>query len=165
MPRKPEWVHRIGQALEELEAMRAPFIDRAALEQLLAMSPRQALRVLNIFAPQAAGRNLVIGRQELIEKLKVITGTGTVQWEQRRRERVAAELDRVRTRAAARNRQLPVNLADSPAAFAHLPEGVHLEPGRLEIRFRTGDELLGRLFQLARAVADNPGEFHAAVGE
>lgn len=163
MPRKAEWIHRIGQAVTELESIQAPLIDRAAVERLLGVSPRQALRILNGLSAQPAGRNLLIGRRELIDKLNAVATSGQVQWEHRRRERVETELHRLRKAMAARGKTLPVDR--EPPRLPGLPQGVRLEPGRLEIRFQTGDELLGRLFELAQAVADNPADFHSAVGE
>jgi len=43
-----------------------------------------------------------------------------------------------------------------PAPVIGLPEGVALEPGSLTIRFASGEQLLERLFGLARVLAANP---------
>ena len=45
MPRKTEWTHRIEGAIARLETLSGDGrVDRAALEQLLSLSPRRALR-------------------------------------------------------------------------------------------------------------------------
>ena len=48
--------------------------------------------------------------------------------------------------------------------LAHLPEGVTLGPGRLEVTGSDGQELLQKLFALSRAIAGDMKAFEEATG-
>ena len=159
MPRKSEWVHRIPAALQALEQSPAPLLDRGDLEQLLNVSPRQALRLLHRLGAAAIGKNLVIDRQELCERLGAVAAGEDLQYERRRLQR----LDRTLARLArdSRARSIPVR-ADPEACradFPALPTSVRLRPGRLEIDFETPEELLTRLYELSQAIANNYAQF------
>ena len=162
MPRKTEWIHRIPAALEALDHSPAPLIDRADVEQLLEVSPRQALRILNALGAAMVGRNLFLDREQLISRLRSLHGAEDARYERRRLDR----LDRTLAGLARdlRARQVPV--AATPAArntcFPSLPPSVRLRPGRLEVDFETPEELLTRLFELSQAVANDYGSFEAA---
>ena len=162
LPRKTEWTSRLGPALEALRASESVWVDRTALEQLLGVSPRQAVRILRSLSPHLAGKSLVIGRQTLIGRLEAIRQGEAVQSEHLRLSRVAAELDTVRRSLAARMVTVPVAVP-SASGLAGLSEGICLEPGRLQITFSDSQELLGKLLELARAVADDPEQFRAAT--
>ena len=149
------------EAIEELRQLAAPTVDRASLERLLRVSPRQALRILHRLSPHRAGKSLLIARTDLIAKLESLARGAPVQAERRRLSRVTAELEALRRHGVARRLTLPVANA---AGWEHLPEGIALAPGRLEIEFRSGDELLGKLLELARAVAADPEQFRAVIG-
>ena len=161
MPRKTEWTHRLPRALAELRALPAPAIDRAALQRLLGVSARQALRIMHQLRPCLAGKSLVILRDDLIRQLEAAEANSGVRIERQRLERVTVELERTRLQLAARQIQVPV-AAHAPA-WPMLPDGIRLEPGRLEIRFASGEQLLGMLLELAHAVADDPDQFQAAI--
>jgi hypothetical protein len=76
------------------------------------------------------------------------------QFEVRRRGRVSDQLDAVRRDLKAR--QVPIaSLPYRPSGLADLPPGVHLEPGRLEIRFGSAEELLTNLLALAQAMGED----------
>jgi len=150
-------------ALAQLRALASPSVDRAAVEQLLGLSPRQALRIMHRLSPHAAGKSLVIPRQDLIRQLEELRQGGGAQSEHKRVERMTAELDRLRRVSAAHRVAVPA--ARRAVEWRNLPEGICLEPGRLEIRFGSGEELLGMLFELAQAVAGDLEQFQAAIGE
>ncbi|MCC6536583.1 MAG: hypothetical protein IT162_03475 [Bryobacterales bacterium] len=162
MPRRPEWIHRLPEALERLGQLTAPTLDRQAVEILFGVSPRQALRILHQLAGHQAGQALVIGRAELRAKLEALAHRDDVLVEQRRHGRVGDELARLRATEQARHLTIPPPAR--PPALESLPaSGIRLSPGRLEITFRNGEELLGRLLELAQAVADDPARFHHAT--
>ncbi len=156
MPRKAEWPNRLDEALRQLRALTAPTIDRAGVEQLLGVSPRQALRILRRFSSRLVGKNLAIGRTELIAHLESFRAGEPVQQERRRLSRVAEEIERLRHRVQAKNIAVPI---EQGGEFGLLPEGLRLAPGRLEITFSTGEDLLGKLLALAQAVAADPEQF------
>ena len=162
MPRKTEWIHRIPAALEALAQSPAPLIDRGDLEQLLEVSPRQALRILNGLGATLVGKNLFIGREELVARLGSLHEGEDARYERRRLQR----LDRTLAALARdlRARQVPVHAAPAvrDIAFPALPPSVRLRPGRLEVEFTTPEELLARLFELSQAIANDYGNFEAA---
>ncbi len=156
MPRKTEWTLRLDNALAQLRQLRHPRIDRAALEQLLGVSPRQALRILNDLGAEQAGKSLSIDRLELIAKFETMRQGEKVQTEVVRLERVHEELRRARS-----GRLTLPSAAPARTDFANLTPGIRLAPGRLEITFTSGEELLGRLFELLQAVNEDVDQFLA----
>ena len=163
MPRKTEWIHRIPQALEVLRQSPAPLIGRRDLEQLLSVSARNALRILNRLGAAEAGRNLFIAREELIGRLEAVHDGGEARYERRRLTRLDATLASLQRDLRARL----VPVAADPAArnllFPSLPSSVRLLPGRLEIDFRTPEELLTRLFELSQAMANDYESFRSTI--
>ena len=51
------------------------------------------------------------------------------------------------------------------ARLAGLPEGVTVEAGRIEVRFRGAQDAVGRLFALAQALTHDYEQFEALVEE
>jgi hypothetical protein len=163
LPRKAEWTHRLPEVLAELRTLSAPAVDRAAVERLWGVSARQALRIMHRFGPQAAGSSMMIQREELIRQLEQMAEGGPVRFEHERRERLTSELERQRRQAAAQLVAVPVPPPE--AGWQTLSDGIRLEPGRLEIRFQSGEQLLGLLLELAHAVAGDLEQFQATIGE
>ena len=150
-------------ALEQLRALSSPAVDRMAVQRLLGVSPRQALRIMHQLAPHAAGQSLAILRQDLIRQWEALEQGAGVQGERKRLERVTAELEKVRRLASAHHVAVPLPARE--AEWKTLPAGIRLEPGRLEIQFQSGQQLLGMLLELAQAVAGDLEQFQAAIGE
>jgi hypothetical protein len=140
-------------------------VDRAGLEKLLQVSPRQALRIMHRLSPHVAGHSLLIPREELIERLESIGADPATEAEHRRQAHLADTLRRTRAVQTARRVEIPVAARQPPHSLDALPEGIRLSPGRLEIAFENGEDLLGKLFTLAQTVAGDLDRFYAAVGE
>ena len=51
------------------------------------------------------------------------------------------------------------------ARLAGLPEGVSVEPGRIEVRFADAQEAVVKLFALAQALTNDYERFEALVGK
>ena len=49
------------------------------------------------------------------------------------------------------------------ARLSGLPDGVSVEPGRIEVRFRGAKDAVGRLFALAQALTNDYERFEALV--
>lgn len=150
-------------ALEQLRALSSPAVDRAAIQRLLGVSPRQALRIMHRLAPHAAGKSLAILREDLIRQWETLARGAGAQGERQRLDRLTAELERVRRQTFAHRVAVP--LPTREVEWKTLPEGIRLEPGRLEIQFQSGEQLLGMLLELAQAVAGDLAQFQAAIGE
>jgi len=149
MPRRREWTSRLDVAVEELRSLPCPVVDRAAVEKLFGVSPRQALRILARMGAYRAGKGLQLGRDELVRRLEEMGRDETVVFESRRRERIAGLLEQVRRELAAK--RVPIRGARD--GVKGLPEGVSVRPGRLAIEYGTAEELLARLLELAQAIA------------
>ena len=54
-------------------------------------------------------------------------------------------------------------VAISKARLSGLPEGVSVEPGRIEVRFSGAKDAVGRLFALAQALTNDYEQFEALV--
>jgi hypothetical protein len=113
--------------------------------------------------PHAAGHCLVIGREELIGRLEAIAAEPSMLSERARQERVTATLRQVSAAGAARRVELPA-AATEPHELGSLPGSIRINPGRLEISFDGGEDLLAKLFQLAQAVASDVDRFYETVG-
>ena len=50
------------------------------------------------------------------------------------------------------------------ARLSGLPEGVSVEPGRIEVRYQGATEAVGRLFALAQALTNDYERFEALAG-
>jgi hypothetical protein len=163
MARKIEWIHRLDDALVALEGLSSPVVDSSAVASLLGVTPRHARRILGRLFDQPAGRGFVLLRAELLERLRDLREDPEHQFEVRRRGRVSDQLDAVRRDLRAR--QVPIaSLPYRPSDLGDLPAGVHLEPGRLEIRFTSPEELLTNLLALAQAMGEDFERFADSIG-
>lgn len=165
MPRKVEWFLRLPSAMDALRAMDAPVVDRAAVERLFHVSPRQALRILRRLGAFSAGRGLMLDRVELIGKLERLD-QGDFGAERRRWDRLEDHLTAVQRELAARRVPIAASRETLGRRFADLPPGIHLAPGRLVVEFTGAEELLARLFELAHAISNDFARFEEiAQGE
>ena len=165
MPRKTEWIHRLGPALDLLRALPSPTIDRASLQKILDVSPRQALRILARLPSYRAGKSLLIGRLELISCLETLRQDATAAFELRRRERLDAQLQSLRRELAARRVRIAAPPEVRSRLLGDLPATIQLAPGRLEIRFQHVEDLLRQLFELSQAMANDLDRFRTVVDQ
>ena len=168
MPTNPLWAHRLPEAIRTLELLPVPWVDRATVEDLLGVRRRRAQKILSPLATQRRGCSTVVERTALIRHLERLASGETIYYEQKRRERVWAELDKERRR-----------WMETPPAFVHpepemlravykddfegLPTGVELAPGRIEITFDHPNEALEKLLALAMAIGQNQATFEDRV--
>jgi dephospho-CoA kinase len=103
MPRQAEWFQEVPAALETLEQLTTPVIDRATLERLLRIHRRTAIRLMERFGGYQAGKTFLISRPVIIRQLKRVAVSNAYLIETARRERLSAELDRARRLSFARN--------------------------------------------------------------
>jgi len=165
MPRQAEWFQQIPAALEALEELTTPVIDRAMLERLLRVHRRVAIRLLHRFGGYQAGKTFLISRPDLIRWLKRVAGSNEYLFETARRERLSAELDRSRRLSFARRVRIdpPSNMRER--LLKDLPVGIHLKPGELRIEFSDAEDLLRRLYELSQAIVNDFARFRDAVEE
>ncbi len=159
MPPLPSWYPKIEDALKQLEDPGELYVTRAGVEQLLGVSRRQAIYLLHRWGASTLAGNLVIRRDTLAGRLRAIRKGKIFVDEEQRLARLAGELRRARS--------APLRFAAGPAAVkvADLPEGVTIEPGRIEVRFDTPRQGVERLYALAKALVNDFGAFERAAGD
>jgi hypothetical protein len=82
------------------------------------------------------------------------------QFEKRCRERLVEVLEQARRQVVAAGVVIQVPPSASPG---RLPAGVQLEPGRLTVEFERAEDLLGKLYQLVQAAAQDFAAFETAT--
>jgi hypothetical protein len=162
MPRQPQWFQHVPSAIEALERFSAPVLDRAGLEKLLHVSRRDAIRLLHRFGGYQAGRTFLIGREGLLAALRSVATQEAYQFETRRRSRLSDDLEATRRDLRSREVKLPISAA--PVSHTSLPCGMRLiGPGKLEVQFTTGPELLGQLYELVQLAGRDLEEFEKVL--
>ncbi len=162
MPAKPQWLLRVPEIIETLEAITAPVVDRACLEILFHVSRRRAIQLLDHFGGYQAGKMFLIDRLELLRELELLRNSEAFSREKKRRGRVLDELEEVSRLQRARAVKFAVSRAEVEKARG-LPQGVRVEPGRLVVDFEGIEELLGRLFQVSQSAARDFPAFEKAI--
>ena len=165
MPDKPIWYTRLETAIQQLEALSSPWVDRASLEFVLGVGRRRAQQILRPLVRHTIGKNGLASRDEVIRHLRRLAAGESVYFEKQRRTRLHSILDQLHREA---NRQ-PRVLVEAPTAVINqeldaLPPGVHLAPGRIVLEgFLTPDEAKQKLLALIMAIGNDPDGFDARV--
>src|SRR5947199_9550462 len=91
MPAQPSWFPRLSEILAELRSLeQVPYLDRQAFERLFHVQDRRARVLMSRFGRLQIGNAWAIARLELIQPLEPIHTGEALQWEQQRRQRLAA---------------------------------------------------------------------------
>lgn len=164
MPAKPVWYRKLPDILEELRRLPRPFVDRATVEFLLGVRRRRAQQIMAPCVVERVGTNGLADRDALIARLERIASGEEAFYEERRRRKVARIIDELRRERVER----PQLIVEAPTAvvnqeLANLPQGVHLEPGRITVSFEEPQEALEKLLALAMAVSNDFDGFERSV--
>ena len=168
MPDKPRWLDGLDDAIAALEASPQAWVDRGMVQDLLGIGRRRAQQILSALGASRSGASAIVNRSELIEYLRRMAAGETASYEQRRKQRLWAEVDRQRRQWM----ETPPAFVEIPAAltesvqkrdFEGLPGGVDLRPGEITVRFRDPEEALQKLLALAMAVGRNREMFDRLV--
>jgi hypothetical protein len=164
MARKTEWFHRLPEIRAQLEQLPSSLLDRAAIELLFQIRPRQATRILHRMGATLHGGALLIDRETLIHRLQAIEQDANLVFEQGRRKRFEEQIEEARRQMRSRRIIISTEAAPANLEIQTLPEDIHLEPGRLEVRFRTPTELLQKLLLLAQTISEDWISFESGFG-
>lgn len=164
MPAKPLWYSQIHTAIQALEALPRPFVDRATLESLLGVGRRRAQQILAPCVTGRVGANGLADRDTLIAHLRRLAHSDSRHYEQRRRQKVAAKLAALEKEF----REQPRLLIESPTQLLNqelenLPPGVRLEPGQIIVEFASPQQALEKLLALAMAIGNDFDRFERLV--
>lgn len=154
MPENPSYVHKLAGILAEARSPKPiPFFRRRDIEALFGLKKRQAVNLMHRIGAVRVSRELAVDKRDLIDWLEQMIDNPSVAIEQRRHERVIGRIVELKAEAAAR--AIKIVLPETKPSM-QLPDGVSLEPGLLTISFEHEQQLLERLFLLARVLAGEP---------
>lgn len=154
MPDNPSYIHKLAGILEEARSPKPiPFFRRRDIEALFGLKKRQAVNLMHRIGAIRVSRELAVDKRDLIRWLEHMIKDPSVAIEQTRHERVIDRIVELKAETAAR--AIKIVLRD-PKPSVQLPDGVSLQPGLLTISFENDQQLLERLFLLARVLATQP---------
>ena len=163
MPALSQWFLRLPEIIEALKVLAAPVIDRAAIEKIFGLKRRQAIDLCHRFGGYQAGRTFLVDRLHLIVELERIRQAPDFEYEMQRKQRLSEMVGEARRLKAGADIILPVRPDALTRRMTDLPAGMQMEAGRLIVEFDKPDELLGKLFELAKAAQNDYDAFCAAA--
>lgn len=154
MPEHPTYIHKLEGILTEARSPKPiPFFRRRDIEALFGLKKRQAVNLMHRIGAVRVSRELAVEQRELIRWLERMMSDSSVEVEQRRHDAVIERIVELKAEAAARSIKIVLPDGKPPP---DLPDGVSLRPGLLSVSFDSGQQLLERLFLLARVLATQP---------
>ena len=159
MPAKPRWLLAIPDAIRQLEALDREVLTRGDVEQLFGVSRARAATLMQTFGAELTGNQRTLPRTQLLRQLRKHRTRAAFRGEATRRARVVTAIRQARLIGI----RVAVPIEALEARLAGLPEGVSVEPGRIEVRFRGAKDAVGRLFALAQALTNDYEQFEALV--
>jgi hypothetical protein len=166
MPDKPMWYGQLTAAIQELEGLPWPWIDRQTVERLLKVRPRRAQQILQPCVSRLIGNSGVADREEFIAHLKRLASGDHAHYERRRRERLAHILEALQQDEVKQPRllvQAPTAVMDQQ--LSNLPEGVAIGSGMITVQFASPTEALEKLLALAMAIGNDFERFERQVSQ
>ena len=145
MPRPLSWLPRLHEIRRAVAHSVRSHYTRQDLEGLFELQPRAAQKLIEMLPSTQLGSARLVERDELERFLAGVHEA----------EDVPAYLESVRAVRHRVSRRRPRSLvrADLPRVeLASLPDSIRLTPGRLEVSFRTIEELAEAMLTLARVL-------------
>ena len=159
MPAKPRWLLAIPDAIRQLEALDRELLTRGDVEQLFGVSRARAATLMQTFGAELTGNQRTLPRTQLLRQLRKHRARAAFRGEATRRDRVVTAIRQARLTGI----RVAVPREALEARLAGLPAGVSVEPGRIEVRFSSAKDAVGRLFALAQALTNDYERFEALV--
>jgi hypothetical protein len=154
VPDKPSYIHNLEGILKEARSPKPiPFFRRGDIQALFGLQKRQAVNLMHQIGAVRVSRELAVPQRDLVRWLEEMIADPAVQMERHRHNRVIDRIIELKAETAAR--AVKIVLPD-PAPSVDLPAGVSLEAGLLTIAFESEEQLMERLFLLARVLATRP---------
>ena len=116
---------------------------------------------MRTFGAELAGYSRVLRRTDLLRQLRKQRSRAAFRIEEQRRTRVVAELRTARVTGI----RVAVPVEAVEARLTGLPEGVTVGADRIEVRFGSAKEAVGKLFALAQALGNDYERFEELVGK
>jgi hypothetical protein len=151
LPDNPSYIHKLQRILAEARSPKPiPFFRRRDIEALFGLKKRQAVNLMHRMGAVRVSRELAVEQRDVVRWLEQMISDPSVTAEQRRHDAVIERIVDLKAETAARSIHIAL---PHRAASVDLPEGVSLEPGVLTVSFEDQQQLLERLFLLARVLA------------
>ena len=161
MPATPRWLLAIPDAIRQLAALDREVLTRRDVEQLFGVSRARAATLMQTFGAELTGNQRTLPRTQLLRQLRRHRTRAAFRGEATRRDRVVTAIRQARLTGI----RVAVPREALEARLSGLPDGVSVEPGRIEVRFRGAQDAVGRLFALAQALTHDYEQFEALVEE
>ena len=145
MPRPVTWLPRLHEIRRSVANSVRSHYGRRDLELLFELQPRAAGKLLEALPSVPVGTSRLVEREALALFLERVNASGEVSevLDQVRQEKVASSRKRLREL---------VQQDHEPVSLTSLPECLTLERGRMEVNFRSLEELATAMYFLARAL-------------
>ena len=153
MPDNPTYIHKLASILVEARSPKPiPFFRRRDIEALFGLKKRQAVNLMHRIGAVRVSSELALPQRDLVRWLEQMVSNPAVAMERRRHDTVIGRIVELKAETAAR--AVKIVLPEGPSV--DLPDGVSLQPGLLTVSFDNEQQLLERLFLLARVLAAKP---------
>lgn len=154
MPAQPSYIHQLAAIMAEARRPKPiPFFRRRDIEALFGLKKRQAVNLMHRIGAVRVSREIAVPQRDVVRWLEQMISNPSVLDEQRRHETVIGRIVELKVETAARSVKI---VLPEGIATTEIPAGVCFQPGLLTVAFRSQQELLERLFLLARAFAATP---------
>ena len=159
VPAQPRWLLALPDAIRQLDTLDRDLLIRRDLERLFGVSKVRATALMTTFGAGRTGHLLTLPRAALLRQLRRPRTRAAFRGEATRRARVVTAIRTARLTGI----RVAVPVEALEARLSGLPDGVSVEPGRIEVRFGGAQEAVGRLFALAQALTHDYEQFEALV--
>ena len=163
MPATPRWILAVPDAIQQLEARHGDVLTRRDVERLFRASRSRAARLMRVFGAELVGGALVVRRVDLLAYLQAVRDGEDFCRVQHRRSLAIEKIQRARLTGSENLKVKGLTKDVLVTRLAGLPEGVTVDPRRIEIVFATSDEALVRLVALAEAITHDLEPFQDLV--
>ena len=157
MARPPSWLPRLHELRRAVANSVRSHYDRRDLERLFELQPRGAGKLLELLPTVPVGTAHLVDREVLLRFLERVHDADDVHalFDQLRLEKGAASRRKIRSLV---RRDL------EPVGLTSLPDAIGLSRGRLEVSFRSVEELAQAMLTLAR-ILEHEGDLFAELYE
>lgn len=149
MARPITWLPRLHEIRRSVRNSVRSHYGRRDLETLFLLQPRAAQYLLDLFPLVRVGTSQLVESDTLSAFLERVHTSDDVS-------ALLSELRRKNSETSRRKIREFVQTESALVSLSSLPSSVILEPGRLEIRFETLEQLAQSLFSLAQVMTAEP---------
>jgi len=171
MARHPDWFERLDTILEVIRRSDGiDWIGRKEMKAIFCSSERDSIRLLHKFGAEEQDNALSLSRTALLAQLEAIRSGSTYAAFLRQRQDVVKQITAARAEAAARRfRASSRTPEDRRAGLQDLPKtitwrrAVATGPGRFEVLYDDGADLMWQIAEFLSAAGVNRDEFFAGT--